>query len=59
MGSGDLKQMDAGVMDSSGRSMTNAGRICGIVATVLLAMGVLVASVAAALGVFGAILSHR
>ncbi len=59
MGSGDLKQMDAGAMDPSGRSATNAGRICGIIATALLAVGVLVAIAAAALGVFGAIVSHH
>jgi hypothetical protein len=36
MGSNDLKEMDAGTMDPSGRSVTNAGRICGIIAVVLL-----------------------
>ncbi len=40
MGNGDLKQMDAGTMDSSGRSNTSGGKICGIIATVLdLSMG--------------------
>ncbi len=42
MANGDLKQMDAGVMDPSGRSNTNAGRICGIIGTVLFALGMLV-----------------
>jgi len=32
----DLREMDAGWMDSSGRDLTNAGRICGMVATALL-----------------------
>jgi hypothetical protein len=33
MGRNDLRAMDAGRMDSSGRSNTNAGRICGMIAT--------------------------
>lgn len=35
MASGDLKQMDAGLMDPSGRGLTQAGKICGIIAVVL------------------------
>jgi hypothetical protein len=35
MGNKDLKEMDAGTMDASGRSNTNAGRICGMIATIL------------------------
>ncbi|MST00297.1 MAG: DUF4190 domain-containing protein [Pedosphaera sp.] len=41
MANGDLKQMDAGTMDASGRSNTNAGKICGIIGTVLFALGIL------------------
>jgi hypothetical protein len=55
MGSGDLKQMDAGAMDPSGRSMTNAGRICGIVATALMALGLLALIAAVAFGAFAAV----
>ena len=36
MGNQDLREMDAGWMDPSGRDLTNAGRICGMVATALL-----------------------
>jgi hypothetical protein len=36
MGNQDLREMDAGWMDSSGRDLTNAGRICGMIATALL-----------------------
>ena len=50
MGSGDLKQMDAGAMDPNGKSLTNAGRICGMIGTVLLALAVLLAIVMMALG---------
>lgn len=35
MGNGDIKLMDAGAMDPTGRGMTNAGRILGIINTVL------------------------
>lgn len=35
MGSNDLRQMRAGVMDRSGESVTQAGRICGIIGTIL------------------------
>ncbi|HEU0039536.1 MAG TPA: hypothetical protein VFR76_09695 [Verrucomicrobiae bacterium] len=59
MGNGDLKEMDAGAMDPSGRSMTNAGRICGIIGTILLIIGVLVAIALFSLGLIGAIASHH
>jgi hypothetical protein len=35
MGRQDLKAMDAGSMDPSGRGNTNAGRICGMIGTLL------------------------
>ena len=54
MGNGDLKEMDAGTMDSSGRSTTNGGRICGIIATSLMALGLLVGIALLALGIIGA-----
>ena len=34
MGNNDLREMDIGVMDPSGRSMTQAGKVCGIVSVV-------------------------
>lgn len=39
MGAGDLKKIKAGVMDPDGRGLTLAGMICGIVASVLLVLG--------------------
>lgn len=36
MGSNDLKEMDAGVMDPTGRGTTNGGKICGMIATLFL-----------------------
>lgn len=38
MGNDDLRAMDAGRMDPSGRDLTQAGRICGIIAVVLMAV---------------------
>lgn len=34
MGSSDLHKMSTGIMDPEGRSVTNAGRICGIIGTI-------------------------
>jgi hypothetical protein len=41
LGKGDLAQIDAGQMDPEGRSLTQAGMVCGIVGTALLAFGLL------------------
>jgi hypothetical protein len=35
MGSMDLRKMNEGTMDPTGREVTNAGRICGIIGTCL------------------------
>ena len=35
MGNSDLREMDAGRMDSAGRGMTQAGRICGMIGVIL------------------------
>lgn len=41
MGDDDLQQMKSGSMDSSGRDITNAGRVCGMVATGLFVLQIL------------------
>lgn len=41
MGSGDLKEMDAGQKDPAGRGMTQAGMICGIISVALWAVGII------------------
>jgi len=51
MGSGDLKEMDAGAMDPAGRGMTQAGKILGMIAVILFILGVLVFIALMALGV--------
>ena len=35
LGGKDLKEMDAGTMDPTGRGMTKAGRICGLIGAIL------------------------
>jgi len=42
MASADLEEMAWGRMDASGRDLTNAGRICGMIATGLLVFQILV-----------------
>lgn len=42
MGDSDLREMDAGIMDNSGRSSTSSGRSLGILGTVLWIIGVIV-----------------
>lgn len=58
MGNGDLKAMDAGQMDPSGRSITNVGRVLGIVSvclTIVLVIGwVLIVVVFGGIAIFGA-----
>jgi hypothetical protein len=35
MGKNDLAEMDAGRMDPTGRGLTNAGKICGMISVIL------------------------
>lgn len=58
MGNGDLAAMNAGTMDPTGRSTTEAGRILGIIATVLMALGVVVILGMLLLGGFAAVASN-
>jgi hypothetical protein len=57
LGSSDLKAIESGRMDPSGRDLTQAGRICGIIATCLLALGALVGIGMFFIMAFAAILS--
>ena len=59
MGSGDLKEMDAGTMDPSGRGVTNAGKICGIVGTILLIVVLLILIACFMFGFAAAIAHHQ
>jgi hypothetical protein len=42
MGKNDLREIDSGQMDPTGRGMTQAGMIIGIIATALAALGLLI-----------------
>jgi Domain of unknown function (DUF4190) len=42
MGKADLKEMDAGRMDDSGRGMTKAGVVCGIIGLCLIPVWVII-----------------
>lgn len=53
MGQNDLKKMDAGQMDPSGRGMTNAGRILGIVGVVLQIVGFVINLLVGGLAILG------
>ena len=46
MGNGDLREMSAGRMDVSGRGLTSAGRICGMIGVVLICIQVVVVIIA-------------
>lgn len=42
MGKGDMEEIDAGRMEPEGRGLTQAGMVCGIVATLLMILGLVV-----------------
>jgi hypothetical protein len=52
MGNGDLTEIRAGRLDPAGEGLTQAGRICGIVATILAVIYVVVFFLFVAFGVF-------
>jgi uncharacterized membrane protein YidH (DUF202 family) len=54
MGASDLKEMDAGRMDASGRGYTKAGMILGIVGVALTVVGGALLLLVSALGFLGA-----
>lgn len=58
MGSDDLREMDFGQMDPSGRDLTNAGRILGKVGTVILIFQLAVMLIAFAAMLFFSNLNH-
>lgn len=59
MGSGDLKEMDAGAMDPSGRGTTQAGKICGIIGTILFILQLVFFVLFFMLGLGAAMMSHN
>lgn len=59
MGAGDLKQMDAGTMDPAGRGTTQAGKICGMIGTILLILGLIFFVIAFMFGFAAALAQHH
>ena len=59
MGSSDLKEMDAGTMDPSGRGQTQGGKICGMIACILMILGFVLVIALFALGILGAAASRH
>lgn len=55
-GNEDLKKMDTGAMDPRGRDLTSAGRIMGIIAVCMRAIGILIGLVylVVIMGILGA-----
>ena len=51
MGNGDLREIDSGSMDPAGRSLTQVGRVCGMVACILMILSILVGAVLLLMGV--------
>ncbi len=55
MGSGDMKEIEVGTMDPAGRGTTQAGKICGMIATILMIIGVIVGILIVAVAGIGAV----
>lgn len=53
MGNGALASIDAGRADPSQRSMVNAGRICGIIGTILMVLYIVGYGIELATGMAG------
>ena len=51
MGNTDLAEMDAGTMDDSGRDLTKAGKICGIISVCLLVLGLIAGFIFVLIGI--------
>ena len=58
MGSGDMKEMDAGTMDPAGRGTTQAGKICGIIGTVLFVLSLILLGIFFMFGLTAALTHH-
>ena len=57
MGNADLQKIQAGEMDPEGRSLTQAGKICGMIASILMIIGVAFWLLMLVLGIGGAVLT--
>ena len=58
MGNNDLNEIRSGQMDPAGEGMTQAGRICGMIATFLAILGVIITLAIFVLGLGSSLLSQ-
>ena len=58
MGNNDLREMAAGTMDPSGRGLTQAGKICGMISVILLVVGIVIWLIIAGFAGAGAVMSR-
>jgi hypothetical protein len=58
MGNKDLREMDAGIMDPSGRGMTKAGKICGMISVILAIIGIGIWLLCVLIGIGSAVVSQ-
>ena len=58
MGNGDLREIDAGRMDPSGRGLTQAGKICGMIGVILWVIYLIINILVVLLGVGGGLMSN-
>jgi hypothetical protein len=59
MGSSDLKEMDAGRMDPTGRGLTQAGKVCGIIGTMIMAAALLLLLFFMAIAMVAGVAGHH
>ena len=45
MGNTDMRKIQAGQMDPSGEALTQGGRICGIIGTILFGIGLVISAI--------------
>ena len=58
MGSGDMREMDAGTMDPAGRGTTQAGKICGMIGTILFAISLVIFGIVFMFGLAAGLTHH-
>ncbi len=59
MGNADLKQIAAGTMDPEGKSLTQVGKILGIIAVVLMIIGLAIGVLFGILGAGAAVMAPQ
>jgi hypothetical protein len=57
MGNNDLREMAAGTMDPSGRGMTQAGKICGMIGVILAIVGMCIYALLVIIAGAGAVMA--